>query len=177
MTEAQKYYAEVQKRNTYLNSCEAVSYDDIRRYPDSYKGKNIKLNLVITEAKPDGWISDGDIFAVISGTNNQIAVYDHRPIREPRIMTGDHITVYGTADGLVKMKTYAEGTGILGSNLFAKTLEEKEIPAINVIYTSNDDLNKITAVPVSDEDYYYNKGTELAQKLNYYLEKLDEKIG
>ena len=177
LLEAEKYYDALKTRQDYIDSCVAVSYDDLRRYPDSYKGKTIQLPLVITEAKADGWITDGDIFAVVAGTNNELGVYDKRAVREPRIITGDRITIYGTANGLVKKKTYIQGSGLFGSDLFAKTVEEIEIPAINVVYTSADDLSKVTAVPMSDDEYYYQKGAELAGRLNDYLEKVDERIG
>ena len=169
----------------YEDNAVEVSYDDLRRYPDTYKDKPIKLSLTIKSVEPDGWIFEGDIMATISG--KELAVYDKRIIREPRLMEGDKITVYAIGNGLATLKTYEEGSGILGSNLLAKTVDEEEIPCINIVMTDKDNIEAYETDSTdssdgsdssynssSEEDDYYEKGREVGEKLK---EKLDAMNG
>ncbi len=134
-TEKYKKSEEIQK---YKDECQVVTYDDLRRYPDTYEGKKVQLKLTMQDVEPDGLIFNGKILAVISGTSKEIAVYDEREVREPRFMNGDKFTVYGIANGLAKETTYVKGTGLFGSDLFADKVDEKEIPCFKVIYTNMD---------------------------------------
>ena len=80
--------------------------------------------------EPDGWIFPGDIIATLNG--EEIAVYDERQVREPRIMKGDTITVYAVGYGLSKMKVKQQGV------LYNKTVDEYDVPAIKIKYTEDD---------------------------------------
>lgn len=119
-----------QNRETFISNCTDVSYEDLRRYPDTYKDVPIKLTIYIQDVEPDGWIFPGDIIATLNG--EEIAVYDERQVREPRIMKGDTITVYATGYGLSKMQVKQKGA------ILNKTIDEYDVPAIKIIYTEND---------------------------------------
>jgi len=151
----EKHLAAIEERENFIASAQEVSFDDLRRYPDTYDGKALKLTITIKEAKPDGWIFQGDIFADYQG--NEIGVYDGRAVREPRFMTGDTVTVYAKGNGLGKVQE-KDGPG-----LFAKVINEYEIPAIKVIYTDADNLDNIQPIP-SDGDLT-DKGKEIGDNL------------
>lgn len=119
-----------EEKDGFVASCVGVSYDDLRRYPDTYKDTPIKLTITITDVEPDGWIFQGDIMASFGG--GELAVYDDRLVREPRLEEGDTVTVYAAGNGLATVKVKEE-------RLFLdKTVDEYEIPAIKIKYTEND---------------------------------------
>ena len=135
--EEKQHELAIQERDSFIEKSESVSYDDLRRYPDTYKDKAVTLKLKIKSAKPDGWVFQGDIIAVIPGTDDEIAVYDDREVREPRFMDGDIVTVYAKADGLAKIQIKN------GKGLFAKVIDEYEVPSIKVIYTDKDNIETL----------------------------------
>lgn len=112
---------------------ETPTYEELRRYPDTYKDKPLKLTIYVEDIDPDGWIFPGDIIATYQG--EELAVYDDREIREPRILEGDTITVYAVGYGLTKMQVKQKGL------VFNKTVDEYDVPAIQIKYTENDDLS------------------------------------
>lgn len=157
----------ISDRERFIENVESVTYDDLRRYPDTYKGKEIKLKIKIKEAKPDGLIFQGDIFATIPGTSNEIAVYDKRTVREPRFMDGDTVTVYAVADGLATIKVTQ------GSGLFKKTVDKYEVPSIKVMYTDKDDIEaikKAAGVGDIDTDDAYESGKAGGEALKEILD-------
>lgn len=158
-------------RYDYIQSAQTVSYNDLRKYPDTYEGTPIKLKLTLETVEPDGLIFNGDVIGVVSGTSNEVAVYDSRSVREPRFVEGDTITLYGDADGLVKLKQYIKGSGLLGSDLFARTVDEYEVPCIRVKYTSEDVAIQTSGTPSSDSAY--ERGQKAADDLADSLESLD----
>lgn len=119
-----------QEKDTFIESCINVSYDDLRRYPESYEDVPIKITIYAKDVEPDGWIFPGDIIATVGG--EELAVYDDRIVREPRIMEGDTITVYATGYGLSTIKLKQKGI------VFSKTVDEYNVPAIKIKYTEKD---------------------------------------
>ena len=119
-----------QSKESFIASCIDVTYDDLRRYPDSYEDVPIKLTIYASDVEPDGWIFPGDIIATFNG--EELAVYDDRKIREPRIMEGDTVTVYAVGYGLTKMQVKQKGV------LFNKTVDEYDVPTIKIKYTEKD---------------------------------------
>lgn len=115
-------------KEEFKEQAETVSYEDLRRYPDTYRDKPIKLTLYVKQADPDGIIFQGGIIATIPGTDSEMAVYDNRKVREPRIMEGDTITVYAVGNGLATMKLQDK------SGWIAKTVEKYEVPSIKIQY-------------------------------------------
>ncbi|MCM1218809.1 MAG: hypothetical protein NC548_30360 [Lachnospiraceae bacterium] len=141
-----------------------VSYSDLRRYPETYQDKKIKLTIKITDVEPDGWIFDGDITAEYEG--QELAVYDKRAVREPRLMKGDKLTVYAYGNGLAKMQVKQKGL------VFDKTIDEYEIPCINLQYLEGDTNNQ-EAHSNTDNADMTEKGEELGSKLAETLAGLD----
>lgn len=153
----------IAKRDQFIESAESVTYNDLRRYPDTYKDKPIKLTICFTTVDPDGLIFQGDMFANISGTSDELSIYDSREVREPRFMKGDTVTVYGTGNGLSTIKV-KDGTG-----LFANVIDEYEIPSVKVLYT---DLDKLDSITVTDPDNKYDEGREVGEKVYDALNKM-----
>lgn len=113
---------------SFKEEAEEVSYEDLNRYPDTYKNKRIKITVKITDVEPDGIIFSGHYEAVMSGTNNKIALYDEREVKEPKLLEGDSAIIYGFGDGLTTIKV-KDTSGII-----AKTVDEYTIPGINIQY-------------------------------------------
>ena len=158
-----KHDAAILERDKFITTAESVSYEDLRRYPDTYEGKPLKLTITVTEAKPDGAIMHGDIMATYEG--QEIAVYDGRAVREPRLMTGDTLTIYAQGNGLDKIQQKD------GSGLFAKTINEYEIPCVRLVYTDFDAPDNI-ATPTEDGDLT-NEGREAGEELLNTLNNID----
>ena len=112
-----------------------VSYDDLRRYPDTYKGTALKLKIKVLEVEADSWLSNGSIIAEYGG--KQIIIHDEREVREPRLLEGDKVTIYVKGDGLTKIKEYIAGTGLLGTSLGADVVDEYEVPAVELMYVGD----------------------------------------
>ena len=108
------------------------SYDELMRYSDTYKNEKIKISIYISKVESDGIIFDGTIWGKYQG--QQVVVRDKRENKEPKILTGDTIVVYGNGGGLTKVKTYVQGTGLFGSNLGADVVSEVDVPVIEVQY-------------------------------------------
>lgn len=108
------------------------SYDDLMRYSDTYKNEKIKITIYISKVESDGIIFDGTIWGKYQG--QQVVVRDKRENKEPKILTGDTIVVYGNGGGLSKVTTYVQGTGLFGSNLGADVVSEVNVPVIEVQY-------------------------------------------
>ena len=104
----------------------SVTYDELSRYPDSYKTTKIKLIVKITDVEPDGIILPGHYEAVIKGTNNTLAVYDGREIQEPKLIKGDIVTIYGYGDGLTTIKVQDQ------SGIIPKTIDKYTIPGVKI---------------------------------------------
>ena len=119
-----------QEKESFIESCVSVSYDELRRYPDSYMDVPIKLTIYAKDVESDGWIFPGDIIATING--EEIAVYDDRTVREPRITKGDTVTIYAVGYGLSTMKVKQKGI------VFSKTVDEYDVPAVKIKYTDKD---------------------------------------
>lgn len=116
----------------YVSDCVYVTYDDLMRYSEKYSNQKIVVSVYITDVEVDGIILDGTIWASMGGKT--CTIKDNRTKKEPKILKGDTITIYGTGGGLGKVKRYIKGSGLLGSDLFAKTVEEYEVPVISATY-------------------------------------------
>lgn len=154
----------LKERETFIESCVEVSYDDLRRYPDTYKDKPIKLTIYIEDVEPDGWIFPGDIIATYQ--DEELAVYDDRMIREPRIIEGDTITVYAVGYGLSKMKIKEKGL------IFDKAIDEYEIPSIKIKYMEGDEDLYEKGLP-KEENNSYDKGREARENLKEKSDSID----
>ena len=145
------------EREAFLNSSESKSYEDLKRNPDSNKDKALKLEVSIVDVEPDGLFSNGVVEAKCQGKT--IYIYDERENREPRLASGEKLTIYATGRDLIKVKTFETGTGIFGSNLGANVVEETEEVAVTMLYTDKEDISKYD-VTSRDEYAYYLLGVE-----------------
>ena len=106
----------------------SVSYDELSRYPDTYKTTAIKLKVKITDVEPDGIILPGHYEATIFGTSQKISVYDDRELQEPKLLKGDIVTIYGYGNGLTTIKVQDT------SGLVPKTVDKYTIPSNDIKY-------------------------------------------
>lgn len=120
-----KNQAEKREKN-FRKKAEPASYDDLMRYPDTYEDKKIKVVVNITEVEPDGIIFPGDIQGTLEG--KEIAVYDEREVKEPKLAKGDTVTIYGKGNGLTTVKVKQK------SGIFSKTVDKYNIPGISIKY-------------------------------------------
>lgn len=114
-------------KQSFMNA-ETASYENLLRYPDTYKNQKIKIKLDITDVETDGMIFNGTIKGTVPETNNEIALYDYRENREPRMQEGDKLIVYGVGNKTVTVKVKN------GKGLFAETVDEYDIPCLYVQY-------------------------------------------
>lgn len=110
----------------FKENAESPTYDDLLRYPDTYKEKQIKISAKIVRVEPDGIIFDGDIEATMSGET--IALYDGRETKEPKLREGDYVTIYGYGKGTTTVKVQDV------SGWIPKTVDKYSIPAIDIRY-------------------------------------------
>ncbi len=155
----------IEARNNFINECEAVSYSDLSRYPDTYQDKKLKLTVSIKEVEADGLLSNGTVKATYSG--GELYIYDHRELREPRLKAGDYLTIYATGDGLTTVKTVASGTGLFGSDLGADVVATRDVVSVKMIYTDWDNIDGFgLSVQNSDslDAYYKELGQEVVHR-------------
>lgn len=112
----------------FKEEAEIVSYEDLNCYPDTYENKRIKITVKITDVEPDGIIFSGHYEAVMGSSNNKIALYDEREVKEPKLLEGDSAIIYGFGDGLTTIKV-KDTSGII-----PKTVDKYTIPGVNIKY-------------------------------------------
>lgn len=125
---ARKEQERADEEIAFKEKAESPSYDDLLRYPDTYKDKQIKITVKITDVEPDGIIFSGHYEATMSGTNNKIALYDEREVKEPKLQKGDTVVIYGYGDGETTIKVQDT------SGIIPKTVDKYTIPGVNIKY-------------------------------------------
>lgn len=107
----------------YKDSCQKISYKELERQPDKYKGKKVKFTgtvvQVCSEAESMFYYSTYRV-ATSGRYNNVVYIYVDNYGSNTRILEDDKITFYGEYDGLYSYKT------VLGA--------QKTIPSIKVEY-------------------------------------------
>ena len=105
--------------DSYISECVSISYSDVERNPDSYKGKKIKVSGTVAQVI-EGWF-DGVTLRLTSDAdgNDWYISYTHKE-GESRILEEDHITAYGECDGVQSVTT------LLGA--------QRTIPRMNMKY-------------------------------------------
>lgn len=135
----------------FKGQCEEVSYSDLKRNPDLYKSKKIKVTIKITRVDADGWIMQGTQLGIMEGKKaNEVAISDDRTVRMPRFVEGDKLVFYGYGDGTRTMK----GAGVGGTISDVWTGDSGyEIPCVKVLYTDNDNYEDwVTVIRAGDND-------------------------
>lgn len=120
-----------------LDSAEEATYDNLIRYPDTYKSKAIKVDAEITKydtSKILGVTYDEFYWALCEGET--VILYDNRTAKEPALLVGDKITMYGYGNGTstidVKQKEYL-GSLVLGLS-YNKTVDSYLVPCLKFDY-------------------------------------------
>lgn len=113
----QEYDARVAEREAgikqeFVNSCQRYGYEELMRYPDTYKDKPIVNTLVVEQVMPGGFLSSEGYRCYEVGTENEVVLIDDRETMEPKFVEGDTITVYGTYYGTEKMTRLLTGEKI-----------------------------------------------------------------
>lgn len=158
--------AKIAEREDFISRAVTPSYEELRRYPDTYTGQPLAITIYVSMVEPDGILSNGNIWASYDG--GEVGVYDLRSVREPRLMDGDTITIYAEGLGLTTVTTFIEGSGFLGTNLGAEVTDKREIPAFAMKYTSLDNTDAFGGVKNAEEgDYYLAIGRELIASGQY----------
>ena len=151
-------------REQFIEKAVSPSWDELSRYPDTYKEQQLKLSVYITEVESDTLFANGRVSATYNG--GEICIYDNREIREPRLKTGDRIVLYCEGAGLTTIKTILSGSGILGSNVGAEVVDTRDVPAVNMIYTELDNIERFGATDTPEDDRFYQAGVDFGEKIN-----------
>ena len=102
------------------------SYDDLIRYPDTYKDEPIRIRVKIIDINVDR------LFGLIQGgalgrmSGNDIVIFDSREDREPRLREGDTVVIYGDGGGLHKMQRKRQGI------IFDRVVDEWYVPKVYI---------------------------------------------
>ena len=123
-----RYNKELELWEQSFYNADSVSYEDLLRYPDSYNNQKVKIELDIEDVESDGIIFNGTIKGVVPGTENEVALYDYRENREPRVQEGDKLVVYGVGNKTLTVKVKEK------SGIFSKTIDEYEVPCLYIQY-------------------------------------------
>lgn len=116
--------------NDYKDKCEALIYDDLIRYPENNKGKQIKYIGSVVEV-----IDNGEYFSeyVVDTHVNELVylIYPHVKENDVRLFEDDIILFYGESTGLYD---YTNASG-----------EAKTLPKIQARYivVGNDDCSNL----------------------------------
>ena len=104
------------------------TYDELFRFPETFRGAPIRITVTIRQADVDrlGGLIQGGYGARMGGQD--IAIFDGREVREPRLRVGDNVTIYGVGDGLYRLVTRERGV-ILG-----RVVDERYIPRVRIHY-------------------------------------------
>jgi len=113
--------------SAFKETAESVSYENLARYPDTYESKKVKITVKIKEVqKKDSMLFADSYIASMSG--NEIAIYDERELKEPKLLEGDTVVIYGYGKGLTEIKTYDK------SGFIPKVIDKRKIPAVSIEY-------------------------------------------
>lgn len=93
----------------YMGQCTTVSYNDVERNPDNYKGQYIKVSGTVIQVS-EGWFDSVTLRVDQGGGNIWYITYKHKE-GESRILENDYITCYGTCEGVESYTT------VLGSQV------------------------------------------------------------
>lgn len=158
-------------RSRYIENCVPVSYDQLMAYSGTYKKQTISMAVTISE---DG--KDKSTNASSADGGQPIILTDKRGIKEPKLTEGEELTVYGVFTGTKTIQVKEEGSGWFGSQWFAKTQEKYDVPVIEILYTSHDNLGVIALGDPNAEDVGPDEDLEaLKEELSNLLGELDWK--
>lgn len=95
-------------KKEYIKSCKTYSYKNIKRNPDKYEDKKIKLTGKVIQID-EGWFDTVSMRIEDSNGNDWYVSYSYSN-KEAKILEGDKITVYGECDGTEQYETIVGDT-------------------------------------------------------------------
>ena len=110
---------EKEDKKNYINSCKTYSYTKIKRKPDSYDGKKIKVSGKVIQVQ-EGFF-DSVIIRVEDSNGNDWWVEHTYSDKEDKILEDDNVTIYGECNGTEQYTT------VLGSSRSIPSVEAKYI--------------------------------------------------
>lgn len=118
------------KREQFIESAESPSYDDLSRYPDKYKTIPIKITVYVKDVNVDKMFGllEGGYMCTING--QELVIYDNREVKEPKLLKGDTVTIYGYGNGQATMQRKQKGL------ILDKVVDEWYIPSVKIEYVS-----------------------------------------
>lgn len=114
-------------KEQYISECETYDYKELARYPDTYKGKKMKLVVHIEQIVSGGFLDKNSYYRAYTKGDyslwmgDEYFLYDYRTDDTTKILVEDYLVVYGEYNGTVEVKRALTGT-------------TDEIPSINVYY-------------------------------------------
>ena len=96
------------KKESYIAKCKTYPYNKIKRNPDSYEGKKIKVTGKVVQIE-EGWFDSVDLRVENSNGNDWYISYSY-PNGASKILEGDKISVYGECDGTEQYETIVGDT-------------------------------------------------------------------
>jgi len=164
---------EVYIRYKYIKDSNTVSYDDLLIYPKSYEGHQLGIKIEIIKIDEGILMLPDEIAAIAIGTDNLFELKDNRSIKEPILSEEDILTIYGTFEGTKTITVTEEDSGLFGTNFFGNVNEKYEIPIIEFVYTSNDNLGLIGMGDPSATDIGIDQKAEnLINQLNQLIDSM-----
>ena len=106
------------KRNDYMSKCKSYPYKSIKRNPDKYDGKFIKIEGKVIQVD-EGWFDSVSMRVEDSNGNDWFVTFSYSDGQD-KFLEGDRIAVYGKCDGTEQYET------ILG--------DTRRIPSIEAEY-------------------------------------------
>lgn len=117
------------KIDDFKNSAVDITYDELYRYPEKYQSQAIKCTITISDIDVSTSIfKDDTIYSKLNG--KEIFIKDERDNKEPKLATGDYITIYGYGGGNGVEYEYRKGSGFLGTSLGAEKRNEHYVPIV-----------------------------------------------
>ena len=108
--------------NDYKNSAQTISYENLIRRPDDYKGQVVKVTLKITQIFDNsgvlGFLYEKGYAGTQSG--NEWVIKYELPENASRIIDGDTVTFYGEFNGLQERTRAFGGSKVYIPHLIAK---------------------------------------------------------
>ena len=92
----------------YISQCQSIPYDSLARTPDNYKGTKVKMSGYVVQVCAEATSADyySAYRVATSGRyKNVVLLMVDNYGSGSRILEGDHISFYGTADGLYTYET------------------------------------------------------------------------
>jgi len=115
----------------FIEQAESPSYLDLQRYPEKYKTIPIKVTVYIKEVEVQKFFNfgQGDYQGTINGQD--VLIKDNRIVKEPKLLKGETVVIYGYGRGQATLQTKREGL------IRDKVVDEQYIPAIQIEYLGN----------------------------------------